>query len=46
MLSSVSHTLSVNLEILALTGVADINGTGNARANVNNGNNGNDTRRR
>ena len=40
-LASVSHTLSVNLENLTLTGVANINGLGNAKANVINGNSGN-----
>ncbi|MBD2154170.1 calcium-binding protein [Leptolyngbya sp. FACHB-16] len=37
--SSVTHTLSVNLENLNLTGSGNINGTGNARANIINGNN-------
>ncbi|GAB4137548.1 MAG: hypothetical protein Fur0046_11680 [Cyanobacteria bacterium J069] len=40
-IASVSHTLSVNLENLTLTGVANLNGVGNARANVINGNSGN-----
>jgi Ca2+-binding RTX toxin-like protein len=40
-LSSVTHALSVNLENLTLTGAANINGTGNAKANVINGNIGN-----
>lgn len=39
--SSVTHTLSVNLENLTLTGLAAINGTGNARDNVIIGNNAN-----
>ena len=34
MLASVTHTLSVNLENLTLTGTAAINGTGNAKDNV------------
>ncbi len=38
-LSSVSHTLSINLENLTLTGLGAINGTGNFRANVITGNN-------
>ena len=33
-LASVTHTLSVNLENLTLTGTAAINGTGNAKDNV------------
>ena len=36
--SSVTHTLSINLENLTLTGAAAINGTGNTKANVINGN--------
>jgi Ca2+-binding RTX toxin-like protein len=36
--SSVTHTLSTNLENLTLTGAAAINGTGNAKANVTTGN--------
>ncbi|MFS0516174.1 calcium-binding protein [Nostoc sp. UIC 10607] len=39
--ASVSYTLSTNLENLNLTGVAAINGTGNAKDNVINGNSGN-----
>jgi Ca2+-binding RTX toxin-like protein len=42
-LASVSYTLSPNLENLTLTGVAAINGTGNAKDNVINGNSGNNT---
>ncbi len=37
-LSSITHTLSVNLEDLILTGAAAINGTGNAKDNVVTGN--------
>jgi Ca2+-binding RTX toxin-like protein len=40
-IASVSHTLSVNLENLTLTGVANLNGTGNFRDNVIVGNSGN-----
>jgi Ca2+-binding RTX toxin-like protein len=39
-LSSVTHTLSANVENLTLTGTADINGTGNALNNVIIGNSG------
>ena len=39
--SSVSFTLGANLENLALTGTADINGTGNSQDNVLTGNAGN-----
>ncbi|MBD2679030.1 MULTISPECIES: calcium-binding protein [Nostoc] len=39
--SSVTYTLSANLENLTLTGFAAINGTGNLRDNVINGNSGN-----
>jgi Ca2+-binding RTX toxin-like protein len=40
--ASITHTLSVNLENLTLTGIANINGTGNnTRANVITGNSGN-----
>ncbi|MBC1221565.1 calcium-binding protein [Nostoc sp. UCD121] len=39
--ASVSYTLSTNLENLNLTGLAAINGTGNAKDNVINGNSGN-----
>ena len=41
--ASVTHTLSVNLENLTLSGVANINGTGNAKANVIIGNSGSNT---
>ncbi|WP_445636238.1 Calcium-binding protein [Nostoc sp. DSM 114161] len=41
--SSVTYTLSGNLENLTLTGSAAINGTGNFRNNVINGNSGNNT---
>ncbi|BAU42034.1 calcium-binding protein [Leptolyngbya sp. O-77] len=40
-IASVSHTLSVNLENLTLTGAANLNGTGNFRDNVIVGNSGN-----
>ena len=33
--ASVTHTLSVNLENLTLSGVANINGTGNAESECN-----------
>ncbi|WP_428658857.1 beta strand repeat-containing protein [Reyranella sp.] len=39
--SSITHTLSVNLENLTLTGAGAINGTGNAKDNVITGNSGN-----
>ncbi len=39
--SSVTHTLSANLENLTLTGASSIDGSGNFRANVINGNTGN-----
>ncbi|WP_460844413.1 beta strand repeat-containing protein [Noviherbaspirillum agri] len=42
-LASVSYTLSDNVEILALTGDGDINGTGNASDNVLIGTGGNNT---
>ena len=42
-LSSVSHTLRVNVENLSLTGTTAINGTGNTDANVIGGNSGNNT---
>lgn len=41
--SNVSYTLPVNVENLTLTGSDDINGTGNALANVLTGNSGNNT---
>jgi Ca2+-binding RTX toxin-like protein len=40
-LSSVTYTLSSNVENLALTGTADINATGNSLANILTGNTGN-----
>lgn len=40
-LSSVTYTLSTNVEHLTLTGTADINGTGNSSANRITGNSGN-----
>ncbi|MFN0194178.1 MAG: beta strand repeat-containing protein [Aestuariivirga sp.] len=39
--SSVNHTLSTNVEILLLTGAANINGTGNSAINTVTGNTGN-----
>jgi len=39
--SSITHTLSANIENLTLTGSAPINGTGNARSNIITGNSGN-----
>ncbi|MBL8397830.1 MAG: M10 family metallopeptidase C-terminal domain-containing protein [Candidatus Accumulibacter sp.] len=39
--ASVNFTLAANLENLLLTGAGDLNGTGNARANVLTGNSGN-----
>ncbi len=39
--SSITHTLATNVETLTLTGTAAVNGTGNALANVLNGNTGN-----
>ena len=41
--STVSYTLGANVENLTLTGSADINGTGNALANIITGNSGNNT---
>ncbi len=39
--ASINHTLSTNVENLTLTGIADINGTGNTLANLITGNSGN-----
>ncbi|MBX3325141.1 MAG: calcium-binding protein [Nitrospira sp.] len=41
--SSVSHTLGFGIENLTLTGVGNINGTGNGNNNIINGNSGNNT---
>jgi len=42
-ITALSHTLAANVENLILTGVADINGTGNDLNNVLTGNSGNNT---
>jgi hypothetical protein len=42
-ISTITHTLSTNLENLTLSGAANINGTGNAKNNIIIGNSGNNT---